>query len=1393
MVIKSKALEVNLADTRMDVTIDVKYTVLQDIFSKYYGLMDGLNAFLRELSHPLRNWNFIVQEARGYSLDYFHLLKQHPKGEEGARLFADMFFEAVESGRTEMVRIEAVDNLLLFLQKVISDSGTDMEKFMPTLAYAFDRIRRYEIHDFLLFVKSYYQLKKLARALLKATTGTDSGFQNLNLLLIKYFGETLGYWLSEEDPLDWFQNELDQGRAKFQAVGLFEGITHDTLTRHDALLEKLKASGDLDSSSITNQLLDIPGFEDFVGVYRSLPQKLFKEGAETRKGNYWKVIFLFYIMNLSGLSSIHEETLRDINRTLTWLIDNESSLHTTRLIEKTFSILKLEIDRFPATTLNCVLNMGKGVFKTDDAEFINFFIDAVIELGFQFPMIGGVGNDWQLKVNPAHLHNIRTWMELIRLNPKRANRLLSHLIIHLSLCGLVLKDTDLFPRDITRFLNSDIEPAYNLAKQLTRLFPSYFNDIGAEGKLRDISTQLDELTQRRDGLIHFLRKQSHVESSNLIVAFMEAVLGFWITKNKEGLKHFVPPSIFEQIRESGPFIDRVNRIMRHLAEEGIRIPDDLLTLNESTLKKLVEEVPEIGDTDRERAILIVVFYKLLDQKYKLNFIELNAHLERLKAEAFPDLDKLQTAFGQKDLKLKIHQLLDYLEQLKRLILSDQEYDVREDIYKKRHFTIDIPSMYGSYHEMKFDALGLTFRIESLVNVLFEELVESVDLGLITKATFFQLYDQLKLFVKALKLEGISSLELERQVDLLAYSLEVKGFTFSQYLDIFKGFVQCVKNIINDYFNNIHGQNLTRALTGIPIDQILPKFLPKEGMEDTEKLRHRVSEIFFRDHIAQSLGLQQLDLFLSRILNTLFHQANKLPEDKLQQLLFYDPKKVVTPIDNVSKIVSGLIDLGSKGYLLTELHALGMPVPPGFIITTEAFRWRVLINSYLPAQQKFREQVFRQIARLETKTGKKLGDIDAPLLLSVRSGSTISQPGMMDTFLNVGINVEITESLAEQTGNPWFAWDCYRRFLQCWGMAFGLERDDFDAIISEYKRRWILRYKREFTGAHMKKVALSYKRMIQGAGIEILDDPFDQLFLTIKLVFSSWDSSKARTFRKIMGISDDWGTAVAIQSMVFGNISPQSGSGVIFTHNPRWSGDTLRLWGDFTLSNQGEDVVSGLVSTLPISIFQQEIERRNTDITMETHFPELYETLKEYATDLVERKGWPPQEIEFTFEKPERKGLYLLQIRDMAIRESKKNTTFDHEGITSDRSLGAGIGVSGGVMSGRLVFSLDEIDHWRQEEPETFLILIRGDTVPDDIREIFAADGLLTAKGGVTSHAAVVAHRLEKTCVVGCGNLICIEKEKYCMFNRKRLESGDYISIDGQEGSVYEGFIKMKQE
>ncbi len=1389
--IQSKALEVNLADSRIDVIIDPAYSILQEVLSDYYGLREGLGTFLEELSHPYRNWQFIVREARGYSLNYLQLLLDHPKGPEAARLYANVFMEAVQSATDSGVQADAVDNLLLFLQKIVKSADSQINRFAPVLDDTFERIIRLDKDRFFLFVKSYYQIKKLAEALTLADPEYGKRSEALSALLEQYYETTYTYWLDQADPEAWFAREAEVDTAEEGLVDIFSPISHRELNRRHQRLIELSKLQKADRADVVCEMVRLPGYSDIIELYRCIPQKLFQVGGAEDRGNRWKLIFTFQIMNITGLSMIQEEALRDINRTLTWVIGHEEPRHVEALVRKTFFILMDQTSTFPETALHCVLNIGKAVYQTEDGDLINFFIDSVIDLGFQWPMIGGVGNDWQIHANNAHILNIRIWLELIELNPKLSIRLMSALIIHLSICGVFIKDTDLFPRDITRFLNSDLGPVYNLAKQLAKIFPAYFNDIGAEGKLRDISTRIDEICSRKDVLIHFLRKQSHVESSNRIIGLMEATLSFWETGEKDILQPFVPPVIFEQIDTQGPYFEGMHRIIRFLRGKGVSIPKGLLSLRTSELDFLLQDISDVSRQDIQRVSLAVSLYKLLNQKYNTNFFEMDQIAGQLRPDIFPDLKLLKRALSEEKFKSRLNGLLDYLERLKALILSPKAYDIREDVYKKRHFTIDIPSMYGSYHEVKFDALGLTIRLESLVNVLFEELIESIDLTVITKATFFQVYDRLLIFHRALKLDGISSAEIERQLDFLNHSLRVGAFTFTQYLDIFKGFALAVKNIINDHFSSIYERKLARILKQIPTEQILPRYLPKDMDVDSEKLEHRVSEIFSREKIAMSLGLQQLDRFLSRILNTLFHQSDKLPKPLLRQLLLYDPERAMIPIDRIDRRVSGIIHLGNKGLNMVRLRQFGLPVPPGFIITTEVFRCRDVINSYPPAEQQFRERAAHHIARVEKSTGLRFGNPQNPLLFSVRSGAAISQPGMMDTFLDVGLNEKIVAGIAARSGNKWFAWDNYRRFLQCYGMSFGLERDDFDAIISDFKREQGLPFKREFSGEQMKTVALAYKRMILDHEITIEEDPHEQLFLIIRKVFDSWESTKAMTYRQIIGISDDWGTAVTVQAMVYGNISQASGSGVLFTHNPRWSGENLRLWGDFTVGNQGEDVVSGLVRTLPVSLVQQDFEMRETDITLETHFPEIYNELKKWANHLIYDKGWSPQEIEFTFEGNSVENLYVLQSRDMSIRSRKEDFAFILDQENGNRLLGHGIGVSGGAMSGRIVFNLEEIGIWRKKESETRLILVRSDTVPDDIREIHAADGLLTARGGLTSHAAVVAHRLGKTCVVGCGDLICNEKSRKCYWGRKMLKSGDYISIDGSQGAVYHGKLKLK--
>jgi pyruvate, orthophosphate dikinase len=467
-------------------------------------------------------------------------------------------------------------------------------------------------------------------------------------------------------------------------------------------------------------------------------------------------------------------------------------------------------------------------------------------------------------------------------------------------------------------------------------------------------------------------------------------------------------------------------------------------------------------------------------------------------------------------------------------------------------------------------------------------------------------------------------------------------------------------------------------------------------------------------------------------------------------------------------------------------SFGFPVPPGFIITTEVFRGYDAVYGYKYIFNDLASRVNKEIAALEKMTGRKFGDVNNPLLLSVRSGASVSLPGMMHSFLNVGINEAIAEHISSRENFQWAAWDSYRRFLQTWGMFQGLNRDFFDAIMDRFKQKYGVARKINFQPEQMKQVALAYKKGIVDNGLALTDDPYRQLRHAILQVFDSWYSEQAKIYRRQMHLSDEWGTAVVVQTMVFGNLNEHSGSGVIFTRDPKSSSSDVTLYGDFIFGVQGDDIVSGLVETYPISERQRITENRDPEISLQAKFPEIYRELVRIAEIMIYEKGFNHQEIEFTFEGPTRDKLFILQTRDMDQIMSKRLRRFKDSHTLQSSLMGTGIGVSGGALSGRAVYSEADIKHFREKEPKTSLILIRPDTVPDDVGVLLQVEGLLTAKGGATSHAAVTIPQLNKVGVVGFSKLKVYETEGFSMIDQHKIKAGDFVSIDGWTGMVYSG-------
>jgi pyruvate,orthophosphate dikinase len=361
------------------------------------------------------------------------------------------------------------------------------------------------------------------------------------------------------------------------------------------------------------------------------------------------------------------------------------------------------------------------------------------------------------------------------------------------------------------------------------------------------------------------------------------------------------------------------------------------------------------------------------------------------------------------------------------------------------------------------------------------------------------------------------------------------------------------------------------------------------------------------------------------------------------------------------------------------------------------------------------------------------------------------------------------------------------------MFQGLNRDFFDAIMDGFKHQYSVERKIQFSPGQMKQIALAYKKGILDNNIEIKDDPTEQMRHAILKVFDSWYSEQAKIYRHQMHLSDKWGTAVIVQAMVFGNLNELSGSGVIFTREPKSASSAVILYGDFIFGVQGDDIVSGLVETYPISEKQRMKERRDSDISLEGKFPEIYTELIRISENLIYERGFNHQEIEFTFEGASKDKLYLLQTRDMDQVTAKRLKRFKDTQELQSSVMGTGIGVSGGALCGRAVYTEADIKHFRSAEPETPLILLRRDTVPDDVGILLQVEGLLTAKGGGTSHAAVTIPQLNKVGVVGFSKLKVYETDEFATIDGCKIGAGDYICIDGWSGTVYSGKHECESE
>ena len=491
-------------------------------------------------------------------------------------------------------------------------------------------------------------------------------------------------------------------------------------------------------------------------------------------------------------------------------------------------------------------------------------------------------------------------------------------------------------------------------------------------------------------------------------------------------------------------------------------------------------------------------------------------------------------------------------------------------------------------------------------------------------------------------------------------------------------------------------------------------------------------------------------------------------------------------------------LGGKGANLAEMTNIGLPVPQGFTITTEA------CTKYYDDGRRINEdiqaEIMEYVTKLEEITGKKFGDKENPLLVSVRSGARASMPGMMDTILNLGLNEDVVGVLAAKSGNPRWAWDCYRRFIQMYSdVVMEVGKKYFEALIDKMKEEKGVKLDVELTAEDLQELAGQFKAEYKAKlGVDFPTDPKEQLMGAIKAVFRSWDNPRANIYRRENDIPYSWGTAVNVQSMAFGNMGDDCGTGVAFTRNPA-TGEK-KLFGEFLTNAQGEDVVAGVRTPMPIS-------------EMAEKFPEAFAQFEKVCA-ILEDHYRDMQDMEFTVEAGK---LYMLQTRNgkrtapaalkiacdlvdegmidemkaVAMIEPRTLDTllhpqFDAKALKEAQPVGKALGASPGAACGKIVFTAEEAKAWNERGEK--VVLVRLETSPEDIEGMMAAQGILTVRGGMTSHAAVVARGMGTCCVSGCGEIAMDEENKRFTLAGKTYHEGDWLSLDGSTGNIYDGQI-----
>ena len=1001
--------------------------------------------------------------------------------------------------------------------------------------------------------------------------------------------------------------------------------------------------------------------------------------------------------------------------------------------------------------------LASVLLDAGDGDLLKTYNEVLGTIIIPAPRISGFSTDtWAEIADPLHMERLRKFLRIISLDSTRFRGLLVHVICNLYISGVFIPDETLFQREISAYLNSPgMGSDFLLSHMLLQKLPVYFNEVGATGRIRDYTTEID--SWGNDTVLYFLRKQVHVNASNYNVRLVRRILECWVAEDPGLLRGAVPEDVIQRLDACllKRYVSAVRTLFEALGvlEDGKLDDQRLLSIKVETLRTALEKL-DATEEIRSKIFLLCRIYREVVKKYS----------------AAP-----AGAQGE-DLYEKLPRFIERMKALKRLIVSPEKTSPEESLYYKRHIAFGIPSVMGSYHEPKFNAMGELLRNEETVRVFFEQIAAETAQGRPAsgEAVLERWITSLSAMNDLFHVLGLGNFQL----DELMVIFRTNRLYSSQIADML-GIWQKELTWMVESLHRTFYLSLTRILEVFPRED-LPGRL--RGIDpESGDFTARAANIIMRDIMGSLAGLVELDNVLDNLVGELRRSEERgriftpAGEIKIAKEYFLLEELGEGHAMKLAPLI------GTKAKNLVYLRGRGLNVPHGVVFLS---RRKDNYEEYTESAG-FAADLKEAVKKLEDRTGAFFGGAEKPLFLSVRSGSYISMPGILSSILYCGMNSGTVDAFAKTLGDHWTAWDSYRRFLFHYGtVVHGLDATIFENISDQFLREGRFKNSWDLGAGEMKQLAGLYLEGLKTRGLQIPEDVYDQLREAVKAVYRSWHSERADQFRKALNVSEQWGTSVILMEMIPGNASG-AGASVFFTRDP----STLQggVFGDTRERATGDDLVYGGMISRPLAKKQALAGMKSLEETD----PELFSIHRDLARSVEEALRGLPQEVEATYirQLDGTRLMYVLQTRRMEFHRGFTRSFLDVCKM-EESIIGRGTGVHGGALSGIATFASARQDiRDMRTKLDMPVVLLRRTASTDDISLMPEIDGILTSSGGATSHASILARKFGLAAVVGCSDMVIDNDEEgeFCAkIGDYTVKEGAVISIDGSTGLVYSG-------